>query len=202
MKKTATRSSLREATATVVVPARFSADAAPTEANDDLGHRLKRVRIDKGWTLKEVSERTGVARSTLSKIENGQMSPTYDVLQKITRGVDLDIVELFDQRRQNAPFGRRSVTRSGEGKPHRTDTYRLRGAGDRPFAKAYPAFQGADQGAQPRRISPAGCVTRARSSCAFCPAPSRCSRNSTLPLRLGSATAPISTARWATPSCR
>jgi transcriptional regulator with XRE-family HTH domain len=123
MKKTATRPSLREAAATAVVPARFSADAAPTEGNDDLGHRLKRVRIDKGWTLKEVSERTGVARSTLSKIENGQMSPTYDVLQKITRGVDLDIVELFDQRRQNAPFGRRSVTRSGEGKPHRTDTY-------------------------------------------------------------------------------
>ena len=123
MKRTATRSSLREAAATQIVPARFSADAAPAEGNDDLGHRLKRIRIDKGWTLKEVSERTGVARSTLSKIENGQMSPTYDVLQKITRGVDLDIVELFDQRRQNAPFGRRSVTRRGEGKPHRTDTY-------------------------------------------------------------------------------
>ncbi|MDH2346076.1 XRE family transcriptional regulator [Bradyrhizobium sp. SSUT18] len=123
MKKTATRSSPREAAATEVVPARFSADAAPAEANDDLGHRLKRVRTDKGWTLKEVSERTGVARSTLSKIENGQMSPTYDVLQKITRGIDLDIVELFDQRRQNAPVGRRSVTRSGEGKPHRTGTY-------------------------------------------------------------------------------
>lgn len=123
MKKAATRSSPREVAATAVVPARFSADAASTEGGDGLGHRLKRVRIDKGWTLKEVSERTGVARSTLSKIENGQMSPTYDVLQKITRGADLDIVELFDQRRQNAPFGRRSVTRNGEGKPHRTGTY-------------------------------------------------------------------------------
>jgi len=123
MKKTATRPSLRETAAAEIVPARFSADVAPAETNDDLGHRLKRVRIDKGWTLKEVSERTGVARSTLSKIENGQMSPTYDVLQKITRGVDLDIVELFDQRRQSAPFGRRSVTRNGEGKPHPTATY-------------------------------------------------------------------------------
>jgi DNA-binding XRE family transcriptional regulator len=85
MKKTATRPSPREVGATEVVPARFSADAAPTEGSDDLGHRLKRVRIDKGGTLKEVSEHTGVARSTLSKIENGQMSPTYDVLQKITR---------------------------------------------------------------------------------------------------------------------
>jgi len=80
MKKTATRSSLGEAAATVVLPARFSADAAPAEVSDDLGHRLKRVRIDKGWTLKEVSERTGVARSTLSKIENGQMSPQKRIL--------------------------------------------------------------------------------------------------------------------------
>jgi len=123
MKKTATRPSSRKAAATEVVPARFAAAASPTNKNDDLGQRLRRIRIDKGWTLKDVSERTGVARSTLSKIENGQMSPTYDVLQKITRGIDLDIVELFDQRRQNAAFGRRSVTPKGEGKPHRTATY-------------------------------------------------------------------------------
>jgi transcriptional regulator with XRE-family HTH domain len=123
MKKTATRPSPRKAGATEFVPARFAATAPPTEKDDDLGQRLKRIRIDRNWTLKEVSERTGVARSTLSKIENGQMSPTYDVLQKITRGIDLDIVELFDQRRQNAAFGRRSVTRKGEGKPHRTATY-------------------------------------------------------------------------------
>jgi len=81
------------------------------------------MRLDNGWTLEEVSRRTGVARSTLSKIENGQMSPTYDVLQRITRGTGLDIVELFDARCQNAPFGRRSVTRRAEGKHHITPTY-------------------------------------------------------------------------------
>ncbi len=118
-KKTATRASLGDATSTAVaVPARFASDG-----HVDLGAKLKRMRTDKGWTLEEVSQRTGVARSTLSKIENGQMSPTYDILQKITRGMALDIVELFDARRENAPFGWRSVTRKGEGKSHETSAY-------------------------------------------------------------------------------
>ena len=107
-----------------VVPAHFvPTSAAPEDSSVDLGQRLKRMRLDNGWTLEDVSRRTGVARSTLSKIENGQMSPTYDVLQRITRGTGLDIVELFDARRQTVPFGRRNVTRRGEGKVHPTDTY-------------------------------------------------------------------------------
>lgn len=106
-----------------VIPARFSAPPPPGDDRVDLGLKLKRMRADRGWTLEEVSRRTGVARSTLSKIENGQMSPTYDVLQRITRGMDLDLVELFDTRRQAVPFGRRSVIRAGEGKLHPTSTY-------------------------------------------------------------------------------
>jgi transcriptional regulator with XRE-family HTH domain len=109
---------------TNAMPARFANAEQPAEdCSVDLGLRLKRMRLDNGWTLEEVSQRTGVARSTLSKIENGQMSPTYDVLQRITRGTGLDIVELFDARRQNAPFGRRSVTRNGHGKHHVTSAY-------------------------------------------------------------------------------
>ncbi|MGQ9367083.1 helix-turn-helix domain-containing protein [Azospirillum sp. ST 5-10] len=109
--------------APAVIPARFAASSAPPSDRADLGLKLKRARIARDWTLEEVAQRTGVARSTLSKIENGQMSPTYDVLQKITRGMDLDLVELFDGRQQVAPFGRRSVTRAGGGKLHPTSTY-------------------------------------------------------------------------------
>lgn len=127
VKKMTLRAGVDEAMATVTseIPARFSTpEPATRDSSVDLGQRLKRMRLENGWTLEEVSQRCGVARSTLSKIENGQMSPTYDVLQRIMRGTELDIVELFDARRQNAPFGRRSVTRRGEGKLHPTDTYR------------------------------------------------------------------------------
>lgn len=90
----------------------------------DLGARVRELRKARGLTLEQAAGQAGLARSTLSKIENGQMSPTYDVLQRIMRGADLDIVELFEGRRPNAPFGRRSVTRRGEGKIHPTQTYR------------------------------------------------------------------------------
>lgn len=90
----------------------------------DLGERLRTIRQSRNWTLDEASKRTLVGRSTLSKIENGLMSPTFDLLRKITRGMNIDLVELFDERREELePRGRRSITRKGEGKPHRTPTY-------------------------------------------------------------------------------
>lgn len=126
-KKTAVKTGPGEAAAAttgVVIPARFAADTKPQDDPASLGQRVKRMRLDRGWTLEDMSQKTGVARSTLSKIENGQMSPTYDVLQRITRGANFDIVELFDAHRQNVPFGRRSVNRKGEGKIYPTPTYR------------------------------------------------------------------------------
>lgn len=90
-----------------------------------LGERLRKARRDRGLTLEETSQRTGVARSTLSKIENGMTSPTFDILQKIAIGLSLDLVDLFDSRPHAAPPGRRSITRRGEGSPHPTKTYGL-----------------------------------------------------------------------------
>jgi len=105
------------------VPARFNTMPAPADNRADLGKNLKRIRARLSMTLEAASHCTGVARSTLSKIENGQMSPTYDVLQKITVGMNIDIVELFDADRAEAPLGRRSITRRGAGQPHATGTY-------------------------------------------------------------------------------
>lgn len=106
------------------VPAKFATPHTAADNRADLGKNLKRIRARLEMTLEDASQCTGVARSTFSKIENGQMSPTYDVLQKITAGMKIDIAELFDATRADAPLGRRSVTRRGEGKPHETSTYR------------------------------------------------------------------------------
>lgn len=90
----------------------------------DLGERLRVIRLERKWTLDEASKHSSVGRSTLSKIENGLMSPTFDLLRKITRGLDIDLVELFDESADLEPKGRRSITRKGEGKIHATPTYR------------------------------------------------------------------------------
>ena len=42
----------------------------------DLGARVRQLRKDRNWTLEQAANHAGLARSTLSKIENGQMSVT------------------------------------------------------------------------------------------------------------------------------
>ncbi|MGF1702635.1 XRE family transcriptional regulator [Photobacterium makurazakiensis] len=88
-----------------------------------LGKRLKEIRTAHGLTLEEASKRTGLARSTLSKIENEQISPTFQAMQKLAGGLGVDIPQLFAPPKQIKATGRRDITRSDEGKPHPTTTY-------------------------------------------------------------------------------
>lgn len=88
-----------------------------------LGQRLKEIRVANGLTLEEASQRTGLARSTLSKIENEQISPTFQAMQKLAGGLNIDIPQLFAPPKTVRATGRRDITREGEGKPHPTGTY-------------------------------------------------------------------------------
>lgn len=88
-----------------------------------LGQRIKDVRSKLGITLEEASQRTGLARSTLSKIENEQISPTFQAMQKLALGLQIDIPQLFEPPRKKVATGRRDVTKNNEGKPHPTQTY-------------------------------------------------------------------------------
>lgn len=89
-----------------------------------LGERLRSVRTKLGLTLAAAAQLTGTGTSTLSKIENGQMSPTYDVLQKIVEGLQIDLVDLFDAKQHVLPSGRRAITRAGTGSMHVTPQYK------------------------------------------------------------------------------
>lgn len=89
-----------------------------------LGERLKEIRLANQWTLEDVSQRTGLARSTLSKIENDQISPTFTAVQKLISGLDIDLPQLLSPpRSQSRTLGRRDLTRAGEGQRHPTPTY-------------------------------------------------------------------------------
>jgi transcriptional regulator with XRE-family HTH domain len=104
----------------------LSEHAADTERESSLialGERLRSIRNGLGMTLADAARITGTGASTLSKIELGQMSPTYDMLQKIVRGLKIDIVDLFDAREHQRPAGRRDLTRSGAGRPLKTLRY-------------------------------------------------------------------------------
>lgn len=91
------------------------------------GAALKALRRKRGWTLADVSKRTGLPTSTLSKIENGRMSPTFDKLVRISTGLQIDIATLFggdaDADAQPAASARRCIVRAGEGKAIETKNY-------------------------------------------------------------------------------
>lgn len=99
------------------------APAPLNEPPEALGALLLGLRKDKGWTLATAAMAAGVAKSTLSKIENGQMSPTYDMLLKLARGYSVDIAEFFAPAGTREASGRMAVTRRGEGRRHKTRLY-------------------------------------------------------------------------------
>lgn len=87
------------------------------ESSLDFGERLRRLRKMRGMTLKQVADACGLAISTLSRVERGQMSPTYDKLLQISQGLEIDLSELFGPAAACAPAAagpRWSVTRLGQ----------------------------------------------------------------------------------------
>jgi transcriptional regulator with XRE-family HTH domain len=101
-----------------------------TESVADLGQRLRELRTRNHWRISDVSRMTGLATSTISKVENGHMSLTYDKLQQLARGLSLDLSELFtDAKRPEAPTlgaARRSVGRAGDGVFLQAGSYQYR----------------------------------------------------------------------------
>lgn len=84
------------------------------------GAALKGFRTERGWTLAEVSERTGLPISTLSKIENEKMELTIDKLLRISLALEINVADLFGTPSTQFLPGdgskRRTISRAGEGK--------------------------------------------------------------------------------------
>jgi len=99
------------------------------------GDHIRSVRKRLGLTLAELGERTGLAVSTLSKLEKGHVSLSYDKLMLLSRGLGVDMAELLLDAGTGggsgpAPSGpppggggRRVVQRAGEGQAVQTRCY-------------------------------------------------------------------------------
>jgi transcriptional regulator with XRE-family HTH domain len=98
----------------------------PAESpTSDLGRRVRAARLAHDLTLENASRLCGVSRSTLSKVENGLMSPTFDVLQKIVNGLKIDLGELFGSTPKVSASGRRALTRKDAGQRHAYRGYQM-----------------------------------------------------------------------------
>ncbi|MEI2299893.1 helix-turn-helix domain-containing protein [Ensifer sp. MJa1] len=86
---------------------------------DDLDQRLsERIRLERearGWSLSQLSERAGVSRAMIHKIERGDSSPTATLLAKLSAAFGLTMSSLIARaeasqgrlsRRQDQPVWR------------------------------------------------------------------------------------------------
>lgn len=79
-----------------------------------LGGLLKAMRARHGWTLKEMSLRTGIPLSTLSKVEHDRLTLTYDKLQQLSQRLNIRMSDLFAEPEAGAETpvtARRSIGR-------------------------------------------------------------------------------------------
>ncbi|TPE63730.1 helix-turn-helix domain-containing protein [Sandaracinobacter neustonicus] len=75
---------------TAAAPPAASASSRPT-----LGSLLRALRVRNQWTLKDMSERTGIPVSTLSKIEHDRLTLTYDRLLQLSERLNMRLSDLF-----------------------------------------------------------------------------------------------------------
>jgi transcriptional regulator with XRE-family HTH domain len=63
---------------------------------------LRHWREKRGYSVRQLGERAGVGYATVSKIENGRMSPTVALLEKLARALEISVRELFPVERSSS----------------------------------------------------------------------------------------------------
>lgn len=64
-------------------------------SKEQVGERLRQARHKQKQTLKQVSEKTGLALSTISKAELGQVSLSYEKFVILARALGIEVGSLF-----------------------------------------------------------------------------------------------------------
>ena len=120
------------------------------EPHQELAQRIRRWREARGLNQQALADRAGFARSTLSKIENGLLSPTFEILLKLAQGFGCDLADLV---RAETPslVGRMVVDRGQHDKAITNPNTRLWPLGadlrGRPFQSMLVEFTQDDLGA-------------------------------------------------------
>ncbi len=63
----------------------------PYRTRRRIGERIAALRKSKGLTVRQLADMTGINISNISRIENGETSPTVDTLNRLTQALDTEI---------------------------------------------------------------------------------------------------------------
>ncbi|MBZ4650359.1 MAG: hypothetical protein PWQ83_1765 [Thermosipho sp. (in: thermotogales)] len=88
-----------------------------------LGKKIKTLRIARGYTQEELADRCDLSRSFISQLENDQVSPSIDTLERILRVLGSDLKTFFstDKRQEKIVF------KASERVPMYLDEYGIKG---------------------------------------------------------------------------
>lgn len=75
------------------------------------GEKIRKVREEKGYTLKVVAQKAGVSESLVSQIERNHVSPAIDTLLNLADVLDINLEYLFEEYRRARPV---SIIRANE----------------------------------------------------------------------------------------
>jgi transcriptional regulator with XRE-family HTH domain len=70
------------------------------------GIRLKAIRLERKMTQEQFAELVGISVDFLSLIERGINAPSFEVLERMTAKLDLQVRDLFDFRKAIRLAGR------------------------------------------------------------------------------------------------
>lgn len=102
----------------------------PEQSSDDavfdqvsFGAAIRRLRAERGWTLRDLSERSNISQSALSRVETGQITLSFDRAHALSRALEADFTQFLKQMGPEQAAGPavahakgwRSLTRRGQG---------------------------------------------------------------------------------------
>jgi mannose-6-phosphate isomerase-like protein (cupin superfamily) len=90
-----------------------STNASPSDQS--VGTKLAEARRSRGWTLTQLSEASGVAVGTLSKVETGKSGASFETVSRVARALALRFDDVLGPSAPRFASGRRSITRAGDG---------------------------------------------------------------------------------------
>jgi transcriptional regulator with XRE-family HTH domain len=70
---------------------------------EQVGARLKRLRIQRRMTLLEVADATGISKSTMSRLETGQRRPTLELLLALSHAYRVPLDDLVAAPEEGDP---------------------------------------------------------------------------------------------------
>lgn len=70
--------------------------ATLSDLREKFGRRLRELRVAKGFTQEQLSEKARLSVDFLSLIERGRSAPSFENLEALSRALDARVSDLFD----------------------------------------------------------------------------------------------------------